>query len=423
MRVHRRIASLGAILMTAALIAAGAVVLTSAPAGAVTVSTEAELQAAFGSAVETEIVLANDVDLTCGGGGDLTRANATSVTIMGNGFAINQTCAGQRVMDKNAGGGTLTLDGVTLTGGDTSGDGGAVRALGTNVVITSSTITGNTTSSAGFGGGAVLAGGDVTVTGSTISDNHATAHQGGGIWSSSNVSIASSTFSGNTASGFAGAVFASGDVTVDSSTFSENSGSSGGAITTSGGVVLTNSTLSNNVATDSGGAIRTLGADATLVYSTVVQNSSPSGANVAIDGVLHSFGSVVALPAGGGENCAVDSSASNGYNFSDDASCGFGATGDRESAGDPDLGALADNGGPTATRLPGSTSPLLDAIPTVACQDDGAAGVTTDQRGVSRPQGSACDIGAVEVEVAAPPTPPPSPPAAGPLIAVITFTG
>ena len=111
---------------------------------------------------------------------------------------------------------------------------------------------------------------------------------------------------------------------------------------------------------------------------------------------LSSFGSVIALPAGGGTNCVVTTPTSHGFNFSDDASCGLATSTDRQT-GNPALGALANNGGPTATQLPGSASPLIDAIPLASCQVDGAAGITTDQRGVTRPQGSGCDIGAVEV--------------------------
>lgn len=46
-------------------------------------------------------------------------------------------------------------------------------------------------------------------------------------------------------------------------------------------------------------------------------------------------------------------------------------------------------------------SALIDAIPVASCQADGAAGITTDERGVARPQGPGCDIGAVEVAVSA----------------------
>jgi hypothetical protein len=152
--------------------------------------------------------------------------------------------------------------------------------------------------------------------------------------------------------------------------------------------------------------------DLTLVYSTIVGNSAVNTANVS--GSSRSvFGTVVALPLGGGANCGTGTVTSNGSNFSDDASCGFtnAAQGDREAAGDPLLAALASNGGPTLTRLPQAGSPLVDAIPIVSCQADGASGVTTDQRSQPRPGGAACDIGAVELQVVGLP----------PL--VLTFTG
>ena len=104
-------------------------------------------------------------------------------------------------------------------------------------------------------------------------------------------------------------------------------------------------------------------------------------------------------PGGGGTNCSgFDATTSEGYNFADDTSCSFGSIGDVQRSGaDPALGGLASNGGPTLTLLPEVGSPLIDAIPTSACQAGTAAGITTDQRGEARPQGVGCDIGAVEV--------------------------
>ncbi len=66
---------------------------------------------------------------------------------------------------------------------------------------------------------------------------------------------------------------------------------------------------------------------------------------------------------------------------------------------DPLLGPLADNGGPTPTQalLPGS--PAIDGIPLADCVDAFGDPITTDQRGVPRPQGAACDIGAYESEL------------------------
>ena len=76
---------------------------------------------------------------------------------------------------------------------------------------------------------------------------------------------------------------------------------------------------------------------------------------------------------------------------------------------DPLLQALAGNGGPTQTMLPGEGSPALDA--------GSAFGLTTDQRGLCRPFDlpavsnfdDATDIGAVEVGAQPCPEPPPPP--------------
>jgi hypothetical protein len=61
---------------------------------------------------------------------------------------------------------------------------------------------------------------------------------------------------------------------------------------------------------------------------------------------------------------------------------------------DPKLGPLQANGGPTQTMAIALTSPARNAIPGAACA------VARDQRGVHRPQGPGCDIGAYERKVA-----------------------
>jgi CSLREA domain-containing protein len=89
------------------------------------------------------------------------------------------------------------------------------------------------------------------------------------------------------------------------------------------------------------------------------------------------------------------------WNVVADESCyGVEGPGDQTSV-DPLLGPLADNGGPTPTRLPAATSPAVDAI-ALGTTSTGVpswalcGGALQDQRGVARPQGPACDIGAVE---------------------------
>jgi CSLREA domain-containing protein len=62
--------------------------------------------------------------------------------------------------------------------------------------------------------------------------------------------------------------------------------------------------------------------------------------------------------------------------------------------GEPLLGPLMDNGGPTLSLMPLPTSPAIDAVQGGGC-------LPSDQRGVPRPQGAACDIGAVEFDLGA----------------------
>ena len=70
-------------------------------------------------------------------------------------------------------------------------------------------------------------------------------------------------------------------------------------------------------------------------------------------------------------------------------------------SGNPQLGPLQNNGGPTFTMLPGPSGSAIEGVPAGSCVG------TQDQRGSPRPGvRPACDIGAVETDVA-PVTPPP----------------
>ena len=97
--------------------------------------------------------------------------------------------------------------------------------------------------------------------------------------------------------------------------------------------------------------------------------------------------------ADSGSNCSGGVT-SAGHNLDSGVVCGFSAPGDLSST-DPTLGPLQDNGGPTPTHALLADSPAIDAGDPVGCPG-------TDQRGVRRPQGAGCDIGAVEVQGLAP---------------------
>jgi hypothetical protein len=95
-----------------------------------------------------------------------------------------------------------------------------------------------------------------------------------------------------------------------------------------------------------------------------------------------------------------------GYNLIDDHSCGTQGPGDVIGQS-PQLGVLANNGGPTRTQLPASTSPAVGAVPASVTS---GTGVSTDQRGDARGQGAygSSTIGSVEVAQRTPTTPTPT---------------
>ena len=429
------------LLAAGTILAAGGVALVAAPASATDVSTEAALRLAFGDGAETTIVLTADIDLTDCVAGDLTRPDTGTPLTLSGAFTIRQTCAGQRVIgsDSNPAGsiGALTVDGVTVTGGaltdGTSATGGGIAWDG-DVTLNGATITANS-ATAPFGGlgGGVFATGEVVVDQSTISGNTAGSNGdfgglAGAVSAGTGLTVIESTLSGNLAAGGAefggtgGAVFGNSTVLIIRSTVAGNSatasgdgtsGGNGGGIVINANLEVRNSTVTSNVATGTNGANGGLAAGGamTIAYSTIVGNSAASQSNLQTlssdpeFGVDRLFGNVISDPLGGGTNCGTGSdAASQGYNVADDASCALTATGDQQSAGDPLLGNLASNGGPTQTRLPAATSLLLDAIPPAACETGIAAGIVVDQRDINRPQGTGCDIGSVEVAVAPPPT-------------------
>lgn len=144
-------------------------------------------------------------------------------------------------------------------------------------------------------------------------------------------------------------------------------------------LALENVTVTGNSATSEGGGVYFADSELTLKNTIVANNTS--GGNCA----LNSF--YPAVPT------------SLGYNLSSDTTCTtwLNKPSDLNNV-NPLLGALADNGGLTKTHLPQAGSPALNKIP----QGTNGCGttLTSDQRGITRPQGGKCDIGAVEVAVA-----------------------
>jgi CSLREA domain-containing protein len=310
---------------------------------------------------------------------------------------------------------SLVLSGVTLRNGHGPNTiGGGIFAEGPLTLVDSVV-----RDCSAFSGGGVYTTAEATIRRCTFTGNSATA-LGGGI-NGYDVTLLDSTVSDNQA-GFGGGVFGIGELVIERSTIVDNtaSGNGGGVEFQGESARITNCTLSGNGAGQYGGGVERAGVheaggDYTPVGSVLLQNSTVTGnhADTDNDGVGNG-GGVSSPNAGirlsntilaenvdnGGEapDCAGPIG-SLGHDLVEDvAGCTLGGamTGDLLGVS-PDLGPLADNGGPTETRAPLSTSPAIDAgSPTISGTDDDAC-AASDQRGILRPQPARCDIGAFEI--------------------------
>ncbi|WAZ25658.1 CSLREA domain-containing protein [Streptomyces cinnabarinus] len=265
---------------------------------------------------------------------------------------------------------------------------------------------------------------DVTITGGRAVQRELpfTDTGGGGIANAHRLTLRRVAVTGNSA-GYGGGIFNVPDSHLDlvDSTVSRNAAGEAGGIRFDDTGTVTNSTITDNRVTDPGDRPGSLGGygggidirgrgTVEILNSTIARNSSSDGGggiNIApayLDSLPAPLPDLIDLPLGrmtlrnsviAGNT--VDGAAANckrafatidslGHNIDTDGSCRLTAAGDLPSR-DPLLGPLADNGGPTDTSalLPGS--PALDAA---------ADCPATDQRGITRPQGAACDIGAYE---------------------------
>jgi len=364
--------------------------------------------------------------------------------VVNSGFltVINSTISGNSTRYGQGGGvanfdGTLTVTNSTISGNSAYDGGGGVYSRGGTVTVTHSTISGNGTSY-GQGGGVANRSGILTVTTSTIADNFAS--DGGGMANGGTLTITNSTIAGNFAGrygGFGGGVFntSTGTLTMTNSTIANNIASGfyddhGGGMVNSGTGTVATSTITGNAAYD-GGGVRNFG-PLTLTNSTISGNVAFLGGGVMNGGTLivtnsTIVGNTVGRDGGGVRNgyygiltLARTLVTGNTGPFGPELANGgivfaanynlFGVNGDagvanffpgatdivpRAGIQLPDIldPTLANNGGPTQTHALVPGSPALDASPADAdC-------APTDQRGVRRPQGNGCDIGAFERRV------------------------
>ena len=387
--------------------------------------------------------------------GDLDITDTLTLAGAGAGEAILDADGIDRILELHSGDG-VEISGVTVTGGRPwqflPNPGGGISSS-VPLIVRDSSIVGNRTphegaaiwqatddpiqlvrvdvsdnvkNNVGPGVAAVEARGSIDILDCAISHNGS-----GGVSASGPVTLVNSMISGNNYAGVKGgsiailnsAILGNGSGVEGFSIEILNSSISGNAGTGIGGpelfgffssaydVTLVNSTVSGNepaVYCDRGGCIlgpSGIAADClVLVHSTVAENHS--GAPVVSARTVSMVASILANPDAA--NCdATTMLTSGGFNIDSDGSCNLTDPTDLPNI-EPVLGPLQDNGGPTYTHALMAGSPAIDAIPPADCtwDDDGDPAtpevpLSRDQRGVARPQGGNCDIGAYEVTVCA----------------------
>lgn len=293
--------------------------------------------------------------------------------------------------------GTVSLQGITITGGDAPVEdnqsrGGGILNIDTTLTLYDVVLQDNLASSTG--GGLDNFGGIVTLTRSAVKNN--VSYRGGGIYNGSSLTIQDSLIEGNQSSsdGSGGGIYNFNTLYLLNSLVKGNTTNrSGGGLDNNGSALLVNSTFTENQAgTDPsgdglGGGIFSQ-ATMDISFVTVVGNT---GGGIAHSGETRVNNTLIA--GNTAQNC-FGTVTSQGYNLEDADTCGFDQTGDLVGQ-PPNLASLANNGGPTLTFALLAGSPAIDAASPVECQE-------SDQRGAWRPadgdgdREARCDIGAYE---------------------------
>lgn len=326
---------------------------SSALAGTITVTSTSDsgpgsLRAAIetASAGETIMVGAGDYEVTSG---DLVIGK--NLTIVGAGArhtSIDAKKTHHGLFEIN--GGAVTIEKLKITGAEQlGGSGGGIALEGGSVTLVEVEVTADSVTTGGDGGGiSARSGTHLTIDASTISNN--LAYNGGGIYTSATTTIEDSTIAANTA----GSNTRNGDA---------------GGIQNGGSLTLVNDTIADNESFNGSGSGGGIWGGKVTATNTIVADNSDNASAI--------------------DNCA-GAPESKGPNLENGTECEFAAHGGLSKA-NPLLGALANNGGETETMALSLGSPAIDAGTDEGCP-------ASDQRGVKRPQGTSCDIGAFEFQ-------------------------
>lgn len=357
----------------------------------------------------------NSAKAGVGQGGGLLASFGATLQIVDSAVSANTSSRGAGAQFYNVG--SITIERSQVIGNQADSDFGGGLAFFhqtssgySTVAIKNSTISGN--SAAFRSGGIDLINTRTTLTGDTLTSN---SSQGDGGAISiidtsaglvSQFSIVDSTVSGNTATGFGGGIdvsrvstfYANRTLIALNSTYNPSGGGGGGIALqyAKSSALILNSTLYGNYAYDHGGGVGIF--DSSTGSVTAFSGDTIAGNftfNYASNGILAAgtpqlYNSIVAGNFSHTSNQDLEGTFAEYYSLIQNVGSATitGASAHNKNGQDPQLGALAVNGGPTRTMLPALTSPALDS--------GGASLLGVDQRGLPRNSNGRRDIGAVE---------------------------
>ena len=350
-----------------------------------------------------------------------------SLTIDGETHAVTVS-GGNATRVFNVTAGHVTFAHLTIADGNvqTTDCGSQVLKCGGGIMLQNSSVVVTVTHSAlysnaaDYGGGILNYSGTLTVQNSTLYSNTA-IHEGGGLHNYYGALTAyGSTLSGNTAIHEGGGLYNYyGTLTAYGSTFYSNTAADFGgglfnytaasACVDVAAATVVNSTFSGNAAGSGAGAVYNDNGVLSIASSSIVSNTAPAGAGGGVgswnDGATCTRVSSSLIAGNAGSDVsAIDTTqrfSSEGYNVIGTAGANvdftleFTQTHDLTNVVDSRVAPLADNGGPSAGS--GQATWTMALLPGSPALDHGSAACpATDQRGVTRPRGAACDSGAYE---------------------------
>jgi len=409
----------------------GAIQESNAHVGADTIILQPNVTYLLARVGDDETALNGDLDIL--DSVTITGAGLTTI-IDGNGGALGERvftiykCIRELSPDSGIcanGGVAAVMSGLTIQHGYSAGTvsfGGGIYSEA-SLTLQDCIVTASTVNGLNDWGGGVANFGSLVMTGCVVSNNISGGHNayGGGIYNEGPMTIDSSTISGNVVSGSSGrggGIVSSGGskVVIGNSTVSSNSAAFGGGIYLSGtNAAVLNSTISGNGSDGDGGGVYFANGPNGLYNVTIAQNAananaergSAAGGGVFINAgaTLYAANSIVAgnvalIPTAGKpindpDQCSGTIS-SLGNNLLSDIDVSHCTVAGPYNVASLPLGPLQYNGGPTKTHALPSGSPAINAGNMAGCVDGDGAPIKTDQRGVHRPFGSYCDVGAFE---------------------------